>query len=315
MSRAPSISTETSQQYTKYMAEHPQTSLFLVGGDYHLGDLLWLTCVLDEYRRGRHPGRLLLGCPDRGITDILEGNPAIDVLLRGEPEAILRWARRRYGRDLVVHDLRVLPIALDMLRRWKERPPWLYYRDLWFEPRGQWLATYLRLGRLGDPRPRLNLDDRDRALAGTLSRPYVVLAPHIGQYRLPLADKLWRSLKGWPESSWVELAAELTRREYQPVTLAAAGQAPIPGTLAVVGAPIRQVAGVIERAAALISGESGLWFIAAALRVPFIIVPWWLPHSVNWPAPMRVPYRLVYRRQASVKRVTQYFHDLVESAE
>lgn len=79
---------------------------------------------------------------------------------------------------MVVHDLRPLPIALSMLRGWRYRRPWLYLRDLWLDERGQWLAMFLRLGRLRDVRPMLRLDEDDRATARTLPVPYVVLAPH-----------------------------------------------------------------------------------------------------------------------------------------
>jgi ADP-heptose:LPS heptosyltransferase len=99
---------------------------------------------------------------------------------------------------------------------------------------------------------------------------------------------------------------------YEPITLAAAGQAPIPGTRPVVGLPIRQVAGVIERAAALITGESGLWFIAAARRTPFVIVPWWLPRGVDWAAPMRTPHRLIFRQDAAVNTVFAGFREVVD---
>jgi hypothetical protein len=71
---------------------------------------------------------------------------------------------------------------------------------------------------------------------------------------------------------------------------------------------------VTEQAAALITVESGLWFVAAALGRPIIIVPWWLPRSINWVAPMGVPHRLIYRDQASVHHVLSQFRDLAAHA-
>jgi len=138
----------------------------------------------------------------------------------------------------------------------------------------------------------------------------VLLAPHTGQYTLPVMGAFWRKMKGWPPEHWVTLAHQLRKEGYEPVTLAAPGQTPVPGTRGVIGLPIRQVAGVIERAAALITVESGLWFIAAALRTPFIIVPWWLPRSINWAAPMQVPHRLIYRDGDSVDEVLAQFRQL-----
>jgi hypothetical protein len=60
--------------------------------------------------------------------------------------------------------------------------------------------------------------------------------------------------------------------------------------------------------------ESGLWYIAAVLGTPVIIVPWWLPRSINWMVPMGVPHRLIYRDQASVRHVLSQLRELVERA-
>lgn len=285
--------------------------LFLVGEDYHLGDLLWLTVVLGAYRAQHQPARLLVGCPDRPISRILEQNPLIDELLYGEPARIRAAALARFGASLVIRDLRPLPLALGMLRAWRRRWPWLYYRDLWLQARGQWLATYLRLGPLHSFRPILELRDEDLRTARTLPRPYVALAPHIGEYRLPLAGWLWRRVKGWEWGHWSRLASLVRAAGYEPVTLAAAGQAAIPATRPLLGLPIRQVAGVVSQAAALVTAESGLWFVAAACRTPFVIVPWWLPRSVDWAAPLQVPYRLVARGHARPEAVLAALQQLI----
>ncbi|MCC6177633.1 MAG: hypothetical protein IT305_20215 [Chloroflexi bacterium] len=277
--------------------------LFLLGYDYHLGDLLWLTPVLAEYRRQARPAHLLVGCPDRPISRILEGNPSIDELLYGEPDELARSAHACFGSALVLHDLRPVALAEAMLRDWRHHWPWLYYRDLWLQARGQWLATFLHLGCLHEFRPTLVLSEEDRATARTLPPRVVAFAPHIGQYGLPLADRFWRRVKGWDDRNWRDLTALLRADGFTPVTLAGPGQASIPGTLPLIGLPIRQVAGIVESAEALVSAESGLWFVAAACGTPFAIVPWWLPRTVDWAAPMGVPHLLVRRPDASAGRV------------
>lgn len=294
------------------MTARHSTHLFVLGRDYHLGDLLWCTAVLAEYRRQARPERLIVALPDRPISHILEHHPLIDeLLLYNDTRHSLVTLRARYGADLLVHDLRPLPLALAMLRQARYRLPWLYLRDLWLDRRGQWLATFLHLGRLRDARPLLHLDEADRIEARTLPAPYVLLAPHTGAYKAPFLTTLWRRVKGWDETRWIALAVALRAEGYEPITLAAAGQAPIPGTRAVTGLPIRHAAAVIEQAAALVTVESGLWYIAAALQRPFIIVPWWLPRSLDWAAPMNVPHRLIYRRDASVTYVLAQLHDLL----
>jgi hypothetical protein len=284
--------------------------LFLLGEDYHLGDLLWFTAVLAEYRRQRAPGYLLVGCPDRPISRILERNPLLDEIVYGSGSSTRAAMRRRFGKNLVVHDLRMLPIALSMVRQWRRYLPWLYYRDLWLQPRGQWLATFLGLGTLADYRPVLRLVDEDRAAVRSLPDPYAVLAPHIGGYRLPLAGRFWQAMKGWPAERWSALAQNLRSEGLQPVTLGAAGQEPVPGTRSLTGLPIRQAAGIIEGAAALVTVESGLWFVAAATRTPFLIVRWWLPRSVDWAAPMQTAHRLMYGETNSVENALSYLHEL-----
>jgi hypothetical protein len=287
---------------------------FLLGYDYHLGDLLWFTAVLAEYRRQRTPGRVVVALPDRGISRILEHNPLIDDLMYLQDGEATPAVRERYGSTLVVHDLRPWSLGRAMIDRRRERLPWLYYRDLWTQPRGQWLATFLGLGRLHNFQPILHLTEQDRMAARELPEPFVLLAPHVGHYGIPMAGRLWHAIKGWPAERWIQLARAVRARGSEPLTLGATGQSAIPGTQALLGLPIRQVAGVIERGAALVTVESGLWFIAAARRTPFVILPWWLPRSINWPAPMQVPHRLIYRDAASVAEVAAALEDLLGNA-
>jgi len=126
----------------------------------------------------------------------------------------------------------------------------------------------------------------DRQVARTLPSPHFVLAPHVGKYTIPVVGSLWSRLKAWPPERWTLLVDSLQREGCHLVTLGAAGQTALPGTTGLIDLPIRQVAGVIERAKLLITVESGLWFVAAALGTPFVITPWWLPRSIDWAAPM-----------------------------
>jgi hypothetical protein len=292
--------------------EGSTVDLFILGADYHLGDLLWFTAVLRAFRAA-HASVLLVVClPDREISRILEHNPAVDELRYGDPEGVRSDLQRRFGPRLTVHDLRSLPIARAMVGQWRRYLPWLYYRDLWLEPRGQWLATFLGLGRLTDFRPTLCLTDEDRVAALSMPERYVVLAPHIGRYTLPMAAAFWYKMKGWPSDRWVALAERLRTQGYPPVTLAASGQQPIPGTAPALGFPIRQVAGIVERASALVTVESGLWFVASALDTPFVVVPWWLPRSIDWPGPTAARYARIFRGRDSVDEVLTSVNGLID---
>lgn len=82
------------------MGTREAAHLFILGKDYHLGDLLWFTAVLAAYRRRARPARARVACPDRPISQILERHPLIDdLLLYGEAGRLPRGAcRRRHGR-------------------------------------------------------------------------------------------------------------------------------------------------------------------------------------------------------------------------
>ena len=63
----------------------------------------------------------------------------------GAPDHILGALRVEFGKDIVAEDLRMVPVGIRIIRRWRRRLPWLYYWDLWVKARGQWLATLLIL--------------------------------------------------------------------------------------------------------------------------------------------------------------------------
>src|SRR5579872_7092350 len=58
------------------------TVRFVLGADYHLGDLLWLTAVIGEYRRVRQPDSVCVSLPESPVAAILESNPLIEQLER-----------------------------------------------------------------------------------------------------------------------------------------------------------------------------------------------------------------------------------------
>ena len=293
-------------RFRRHCSVTPDDSVvFVLGRDYHLGDLLWLTAVIKWYRRQRSPARVRISIPDSPIGRILEHCEVVDEIEYRSPRVapVVRAGER-------LHDLRIVPLGWAMIREWRRCLPWRYYRDLWLEPRGQWLATFLGLGRLPACRPVLALTEEDAEPAKDLPQPYIVLAPHIGAYSFPLTGIFWRKVKGWENDRWVELAVRLRDRGLTPVTVAAAGQPAIEGTVGLLGLPIRHAAAVIAGARGMVSSESGLWFVAAATDVPFVIVPWWLPRSVDWPGAMRASARLVRRPDATVRAVLDALESL-----
>jgi hypothetical protein len=294
-------------------AGYRQSALFLLGNDYHLGDLLWLTPVLARYRAEKRTQCIVVGLPDRDISRILEHAPSIDRIIYGTPTEIFTCVRHELGRSVVVEDLRLVPVAVRMIRDWRRKLPWTYYWDLWTQPRGQWLSTFLELGSLTEFTPKIHLTKDDFGPSCDIPSPYIVFAPHTGSYSLPGVSLVWRKLKGWDVESWAELANLLKHRGYNVVTVGAQGQRVIPGTRSALGLPIRQASAVVDRAAALVTGESGMWFVAAALGTPFAIVPWWLPAAIDWPAPMNVRYRLVRREEGNPARVIGIVQELIES--
>jgi hypothetical protein len=216
-----------------------------------------------------------------------------------------------FANNLVVEDLRMFPVAVGMVRAWRHRLPWLYYRDLWVQPRGQWLATFLGLGTLSHYKPDIKLSQEDCDALPALPPRYILFAPHTGSYSLPAMAYLWRKIKGWDVQAWEALARLFEQEGYSVFTVGARNQSVIPGTRPLLGLPIRQAAALIDGATALVTGESGLWFVAAAVSTPFVIVPWWLPASIDWPAVMGVRYRRVSKKRASPARVHAVVQELL----
>jgi hypothetical protein len=251
--------------------------LFVFGHEHHLGDLVAGTTTIRAYRALRRPSRVAVVTPDRAYSRILERDPDIDDLL--------------YVGDADLTDLQskgspVLPPADVVLDLSARSVMWLLRHRGPLSRRLRLLHTAL-LGTRGrvmaeaagvpwplDDRPIINLHTGDRAVAAQIPRPYVVLAPYAGRFHNRLAQALWQALKAWPMDRWRRLATLLRAGGYTVVTLGAEGEEAIPDTVAVIGQPIARAAGVVEGATALITVESGLWYLACALDVPFVVVPY-----------------------------------------
>jgi hypothetical protein len=283
--------------------------LFIVGRDYHLGDLLWLTAVLRAYREMRSPERIVVALPDRPISRVLELCPLIDELTFMDDLKSVRASQ--FGERVEVIDLRPAKLAVRMVREWRRRLPWLYYRDLWLKPRGQWLATLLGVGEMREYRPCISLEAHDFDDMPRLPERFVVLAPSSGRYTIRVLGAVWSRVKLWPIENWVALATKLAEQGLTPVTLGTDGDRTIEGAESHLGLQLRTAVAVISQAEALVTVESGLWFVAAAVNTPVVIVPWWLPGKVNWVAPTNALHRLLRRAEATPARVMEAVGQLV----
>jgi len=276
--------------------------LFVFGREHHLGDLVAGTTTIRAYRVLHHPSRVAVLAPDRAYSRILERDPDIDDLLYAG-DAELSDPQLKHGLSLPPADVVLDLSARSVLWLLHHRGPLsrrlgLLHTAL-LGTRGRIMAEAAGVPWPVDDRPVIALRAEDRGVAAQIPRPYVVLAPYVGRFHNRLMQALWQALKAWPMDRWQRLAALLRTDGYTVVTLGAGGEEAIPGTVPVIGRPIAEAAGVVERAAALITVESGLWYLACALGVPFVVVPYWPPRHADWIPAAAPPHRLLRRSTAT----------------
>ncbi|HEY6794187.1 MAG TPA: glycosyltransferase family 9 protein [Kineosporiaceae bacterium] len=244
----------------------------LLGG---IGDLLMFLPVVHALARRHRQARIRVLTHDPG-AELLRDDPAVsDVRAparRGAEREAVAAALAEHAPDLAVTTTRFAGIP-DLLAGGATRA----VTDLWRRPPGDELVTarYLRIlhaeGLIGadelPARPRLPLAAERagagrRLLAGCLPpRPRgapVLLVPDAGM-----------AVKRWPDRSWTQLAAALTRRGHPVLATAAPG--PVP-TLPRVDLP--QLAGILAAVAAaggvVVGGDTGPVRLAAAVGAPTV---------------------------------------------
>jgi heptosyltransferase-2 len=270
-------------------SDHPR---ILVVRFSSIGDVILTTPLLRALRR-RHPGARITFVTKRATAPLVEGNPAVDrVVALGPGESVGALASRlrdeTYTDGLDLHgSLRSRLLRWRIPARWhgyskRALPRWALihlHRD-WYRALTPTAERYFEAARELDVRPdgappevivpeaALEAMDRWRGRA-ELPYPYVALAP--GAAHLT---------KRWPLDRWEMLARGLARRGVGVLALGGPDDGAAAESVARAAGPrgasaagqtsLIETAALLARAAALVSGDTGVMHLATAVRTPVV---------------------------------------------
>lgn len=259
-----------------------------------LGDVLLATPLVRAIRQ-RHPHMRITVLTHRRYVPLLSDNPGVDEVVGVtrddsllDVSARLRAARFGHLLDLE-NSPRSWPFRVLVPGRWRAAPQYRLARELLIRtkrshyPKNSTVADrYFEaasdLGVTPDGAPAeffLNPEAEERADAwlgkvGLGNRqPFVAFAPSAGQ-----------ATKRWPRDYWIRLVRRIMSTGAGVVFLGGPEDVPLTGSIAarcgaetVNGAGVLSLQGtgaVLKRAAALVTGQTGSMYMAAALGTPLV---------------------------------------------
>lgn len=247
-----------------------------------LGDTLCTTPLLPAFRRQHPHARITYITQSAGFCRVLDDNPDIDLLLysermylQGIPEQTADWIRSLpvdlTGESLLYRlDLKLACTSHEAFRQHISRC----------------FASVLGI-EIDSVRPLITLSERERRAARLLTpRPYVVFSMH--SVANPERDDKRGRKKDWPIERWRELAARIEALgEFDVLLLAAERDPPysVPGARPMYGLPIKVAAAMLESAACLVTLESGVAHLAAAVDAPMVEI-YGSMMPVEWATPV-----------------------------
>jgi Glycosyltransferase family 9 (heptosyltransferase) len=275
-------------------SNRPRTGRRVAFASLHLlGDTLAATAVLRAQRAARPDDHISFLAPDRAYARILELCPGIDrvgYVQMPADEQIIYGSSRRLVESLEwwtagdFDDRHVLDIqeAASSGRGAELHMSEIYALDLGLKlaDRRPWVDTKLAL----EHRPVEAPDE-----------PYVVFARHTvsGKHVAPSHE----NTKRWHERKWVALAERIRRQlglRVVSIGTPAEGRMEHPDVLDLHELDIREVAGLLAGARALISVDNGVFHLGLGLGTTLVhLQPKWLPSS--WTASaLDGPYRDIH---------------------
>jgi ADP-heptose:LPS heptosyltransferase len=240
---------------------------------------------------------------------VLDGNPDIDLLIyneqlyfRGIPEETADWIRTlpidlTGGAMLYRLDLKLACKTSDAFRQH------ISYR----------FAELVQVP-IDSPRPLVFLNEIERRAASLLSpKPLVVFS--MNSVSNPEREDKRGRKKDWPVERWAELAQRILSAGELDVAIIGSerdARVAIPGARLLYGLPIKIVAALLERAACVVTLESGIGHLASAVDATTVVIysnmmppEWASPHDLS-------RYRILYGDplDTSVDQVMKAVDDL-----
>ncbi len=236
-------------------------------GHNALGDTLCTTPVVRAYRR-EHPDEFIIYiCQDVEYCRILECNPDIDLVVYSEIMYFHGLTRydNRWARSLPV-EIRGAPRFLHFDMQRLASLPGVFEEHI-----SKGFARLLRI-ETNTVRPVVELPEKARRQAAFYTpRPYVVLGTH-SVTNLPTENG---GLKEWGNDRWMELAKILSTEYGYDVIGVGSERDPRPESEYIrplYGLPIRTVAALLEGAECVVTLESGLGHLCAAVDAPTVLI-------------------------------------------
>ena len=269
-----------------------------------IGDALCTTPAVREWRLAHPDDYVLYVAQDQPISRILLKNPSVD-RVRFDEGAKVR-SMRGYGNFTKRH-------LFDVSKAWDYGIPRRIHM-------AQAYGVLAGIG-VGSCRPVLRLVDAERAEAAPHipSGRFVVVCPHSVSSTVETADRGGNKL--WGDSKWIELFPILHEMGFAIVSLGGPQDPKFypdddSAVTEIHNLPIRVAAAVMERADYVVTLDSGLAHIAAALDKNVVeIYPRLLP--IEWVRPHTTHNRVIqgYPPQIKVRAVAAALDELVGEVE
>jgi ADP-heptose:LPS heptosyltransferase len=235
-----------------------------------LGDLLCTTPAIRSYRRTNPEAFITYIVHNADHCRVLDGNPDIDLILYREDLS-------NHGGH-IVHEawLRRLPVEYDettYLGRFDITELHRTHPEVFNDHLSQGFASLLGM-KVDSVRPVVALTPKDRAVVRSrVRRPYIVFGMHSTSAVLGDGGELTR--KEWVFERWLQLARRIhTWGEFDIIAVGSHADCWVESRYfrTLHGLPVRVVAALLERAACVVTVESGLSHLCHAVDAPMVLI-------------------------------------------
>ena len=250
-----------------------------------LGDTLCMTCALRAYKEANPDHFVTLVTHSAGYTQILEGNPDIDLLIYSDH--MLFHGLKNYSEEFLYS----LPLDFSVPQQVRLMDMKLFCTTeaVFQEHISTGFTKYLGVPVIRT-RPYVFLTESDRSAARSLVKdPYVVISLHSNSN--PPREDGNGNKKDWPVESWARLCQLLLAKGIKDIVAIGSEYdqrygSPVWRNL--YGLPIRITAALLEQTACVVTLENGTGHLAHGVDAPTVMIysdlmplPWAAPNEAS----------------------------------